>query len=456
MSIVDGLSDILAFPDLLCWTTADQQEPTGTQPAMQTREQEAREWVDRLLSAWAETGPGSIDRFLTFLNGEFSGFGTGEHDRYVTPEDVRAMMIREQRAMPYPIRYTAPWLDIRLVNPDVVLVEGLIVLTIETGDEEIIVKTRMSMLGVHHRDKWLLSHFHFSLPDDTQTEGATLLDSLRAKNRLLEAEVERRTAELNASLSELKAMQAQLVQQEKMASLGALTAGIAHEIKNPLNFVNNFAAISAELIQELIEEQDENERQVLIQDLTTNLTKIGEHGRRADNIVRSMLEHSRGTTGERVSSDINSLVSEYVELARHGYKSRGDASSFDISVVLDPTAGEVELVPQEIGRVLLNLLGNALDAVCASDTENGNVVISTHRDASFVEIRVADNGGGIPPDQAEKIFEPFFTTKPAGQGTGLGLSLSYDIISQGHRGSLTLENEPGRGATFIVRLPDSA
>ena len=424
----------------------------------QNIEKEVRAWIDELLEAWAKTGPGSIEAFIDFLHENFSGFGTGEHDRYVSQDDVREMMQREQSGMPYPVKVVIPWLDVRIVRPDVALAEGMVSLTIQTGEEDLVVETRMTLLGVNQEDTWHLTHFHFSAPDATQAEGGTLLDSLREKNRLLEAEVARRTEELNASLNELKATQAQLVQQEKMASLGALTAGIAHEIKNPLNFVNNFAAISTELIQELVEEEDESARESLLEDLQMNLVKIGEHGQRADNIVRSMLEHSRGSSGERRLVNINRLVKEYAELAKHGHHRSGEQAA-DVVLELGDDC-EIEIVPQEIGRVLLNLIGNALDAVAnmSGNPKNGKpvVTISTTSYDSFVEVRVSDNGGGIPEENIDKVFEPFFTTKPTGQGTGLGLSLSYDIVAQGHRGSLALENRPGHGATFVMRLPRKA
>jgi signal transduction histidine kinase len=262
--------------------------------------------------------------------------------------------------------------------------------------------------------------------------------------------------------ADLAAAQAQLVQAEKLASLGQLTAGIAHEIKNPLNFVNNFAEVNLELVHELadaLREAGAYERVAdLLEDLRVNSEAVQKHGRRADSIVRTMMQHASGGTGERVLTDLNALVSEHVDLAYHGR--RAQASGFQVTILRDlaDDAGSASLVPQSIGRVLLNLLGNAFDAVQEHASQAGadhvpEVRVSTRRLPGHVEIRVADNGPGMVDDVRERIFEPFFTTKPTGSGTGLGLSLSYDIVTNGHGGSLTVESEPGRGATFVMTLP---
>jgi signal transduction histidine kinase len=276
--------------------------------------------------------------------------------------------------------------------------------------------------------------------------------------------------QLNAALDHLRATQEQLVQQEKLASLGALTAGIAHEIKNPLNFVNNFAQLCAELADELDEELDANrdrpvvefeeELKEILSDLKINAAKIEEHGRRADNIVKSMLQHSRGTVGERQTIDVNALLDEYLNLAYHGM--RAQVANFNVTLERDYDAavGTVEAVPQELGQVLINLLNNAFYAVhdrkLSDDGQYAPTVsVGTRKRKDAVEIRVQDNGSGIPEDVKAKIFEPFFTTKPTGSGTGLGLSVSYDIITQRHGGALAVESAEGQGATFVITLPVS-
>lgn len=256
--------------------------------------------------------------------------------------------------------------------------------------------------------------------------------------------------------------------QEKRASLGALTAGIAHEIKNPLNFVNNFADLSVDLMGELreelekqktaIPEDDYGNMEALIGDLSSNAKKINEHGKRADGIVKSMLLHSHGQTGERQATDVNALIDEYVNLAYHGM--RATDSSFNITIEREygKDVGKVDAIPQDLSRVFLNLLNNA----CYATNDKAKKVktgyspvlrIKTVNLGDAVEMRVRDNGMGIPPEVREKIFNPFFTTKPTGQGTGLGLSISHDIVVQGHGGRLEVETEPGEYTEFVVRLP---
>ncbi len=279
----------------------------------------------------------------------------------------------------------------------------------------------------------------------------------------------RARAEAEAALADLHRAQDRLIQSEKMASLGQLTAGIAHEIKNPLNFVNNFAGLSVELLDELKEAAaeaiaalDADKRADIaetIDMLTGNLEKIAEHGRRADNIVKSMLEHSRGVTGERRAVDLNALVDEALNLAYHG--ARAQDSSFNITLERDyaPALAPIELAPQEMTRVFLNLFGNGFYAADKRAKANGGadyrptLSIATSERADAVEIRVRDNGTGIPPDVRDKLFQPFFTTKPTGEGTGLGLSISYDIVTQQHGGTISVDSEVGGFTEFTIRLP---
>jgi signal transduction histidine kinase len=286
-----------------------------------------------------------------------------------------------------------------------------------------------------------------------------------------EAEARLRTARdtAEAALRELKTAQSRLVQNEKLASLGQLTAGIAHEIKNPLNFVNNFAGLSSELLQELKETIDsaiaalgaETQAEVdeIVDTLSSNLAKIVEHGKRADGIVRGMLEHSRGSTGERRSIDINALVEEALNLAYHG--ARAQDQSFNIKLERDFDAGiaPIEVVPQDLTRVFLNLFGNGFYAANKRGREGAEAAfrsvlkVTTRDQGDSVEVRVHDNGIGIPPEVRDKLFQPFFTTKPTGEGTGLGLSISYDIVTQQHAGTIEVESEVGQYTVFIVRLP---
>ena len=266
---------------------------------------------------------------------------------------------------------------------------------------------------------------------------------------------------LNKTLSELKSTQAQLIQSEKMASLGELTAGIAHEIQNPLNFVNNFSEINDELLQELKAEADKgnlDEVKAIAKDIEFNSEKINHHGKRADAIVKGMLQHSRTSTGLKEPTDLNALADEYLRLAYLGLKAKDKSFNSTIKTELDTGVGKINVNPQDMARVMLNLINNAFYAVNEKQKQQLNgyeptVIVSTERHGGKVEIRVKDNGNGIPQQILDKIFQPFFTTKPTGQGTGLGLSLSYDIVTaQG--GELKVETKEGEGSEFIIIMND--
>ncbi|ALW86697.1 hypothetical protein AUC43_17390 [Hymenobacter sedentarius] len=284
---------------------------------------------------------------------------------------------------------------------------------------------------------------------------------LATQNDTLEQQVQQRTGELQRSLTELRTTQAQLIQKEKMASLGELTAGIAHEIQNPLNFVNNFSDVSAELmaeLQEALATSDTAEATALAVDVTQNLGKIHEHGQRAANIVRGMLEHARPSTGERQPTDINALCDEYLRLAYHGLLAKDKTFTAELKTDFAPGLPQVEGVGADLGRVLLNLFNNAFYAVqkrqqTGEASYAPTVSVSTKQVGQQVEIRFRDNGTGMPPEVQAKIFQPFFTTKPTGEGTGLGLSLSYDIITKSHGGSLRVASVPGESTEFIITLP---
>jgi len=272
---------------------------------------------------------------------------------------------------------------------------------------------------------------------------------------------------LENTLNELKSTQSQLIQSEKMASLGELTAGIAHEIQNPLNFVNNFSEVSNELLDEMKEEFKNGaleEGFTIADDIKQNLEKITHHGKRADNIVKGMLAHSRTSNGEKVTTDINVLADEYLRLSYHGLRAKDKDFNADYKTDFDPNLPKVNVIPQDIGRVLLNIINNAFQACTersrsavgigktATDETTTNeqpdynpmVVVSSKNMGNHIEIRVKDNGNGIPETIKEKIFQPFFTTKPTGQGTGLGLSLSYDIV-KAHGGEIKMETKEGEG-----------
>ncbi|MEI8049183.1 MAG: two-component regulator propeller domain-containing protein [Bacteroidota bacterium] len=288
------------------------------------------------------------------------------------------------------------------------------------------------------------------------------------RQRLLQKEKEKarkleiaQAKEIEKAYSELKATQSQLIQSEKMASLGELTAGIAHEIQNPLNFVNNFSEVNSELIAEMKDEIDRGnleEVRSLAKDIAENEQKINHHGKRADAIVKGMLLHSRSSSGVKEPSDINALAEEYLRLAYHGLRAKDKSFNASMKTDFDESIGNINIIPQDIGRVILNLITNAFYAVTEKKQQmpsgyEPTISVSTHRVDGKVEIKVADNGNGIPQKVLDKIYQPFFTTKPSGQGTGLGLSMSYEIVTKGHSGELRVETKEGEGSAFIVLLP---
>ncbi len=273
--------------------------------------------------------------------------------------------------------------------------------------------------------------------------------------------VNERTSELNQSLQELKTTQDQLIQSEKLASLGELTAGIAHEIQNPLNFVNNFSEVSIEMLGEMeeeLEKGDVKEASAIATDIKQNLEKIRHHGKRADGIVKGMLQHSRNNSGERQLTDLNVLADEYLRLSYHGLRAKDKSFNAALTTHFQENLPKLNIVSQDIGRVLLNLFNNAFYAVQQMQKTAGadykpEVSVDTSFTDTFLVIKVKDNGTGIPEAVKDKIMQPFFTTKPTGEGTGLGLSLSYDIVVKGHGGKLDIDSEEGGYSEFLISLP---
>jgi two-component system NtrC family sensor kinase len=301
---------------------------------------------------------------------------------------------------------------------------------------------------------------------EQKTIMTSLKDELEVQVAQRTAELTRQKEELQQTLEELKSAQSQLIQSEKMASLGELTAGIAHEIQNPLNFVNNFSDVNKEMIDEATEEIDKGnitEVKNILNDIKDNEEKINHHGKRADAIVKGMLQHSRKSSGQKEPTDLNALCDEYIRLSYHGLRAKDKTFNATMKTDFDETIGNVNVIPQDIGRVLLNLFNNAFYAVAKKNKEgfknllgveayNPTVSVQTKRIKDKVEITVKDNGNGIPQKILDKIFQPFFTTKPPGEGTGLGLSLAYDII-KAHGGTLKVESKDGAGSEFVIQLP---
>lgn len=275
------------------------------------------------------------------------------------------------------------------------------------------------------------------------------------------SEISMQKEELEQTLNKLRSSQTQLIQSEKMASLGELTAGIAHEIQNPLNFVNNFSEVNKELLEELDEEIDKGnfvEVKLIVKDIVDNEQKINHHGKRAEAIVKGMLQHSRTSSGIKEPTDINALADEYLRLAYHGLRAKDKSFNATIKSNFDENIGKINVIPQDIGRVVLNLITNAFYTVSEKKKRIPNnyeptVSVFTKKSVEKILISVKDNGNGIPQSSLEKIFQPFFTTKPSGMGTGLGLSISYEIITKAHGGELKIETKEGEGTCFTIVLP---
>jgi len=401
-----------------------------------------------------------------FISENVMGYGTNMDETMFSFGDVREQTERQGKQLEGMEIIIKQKPVFRLISQDentATVVEEVVGKMIIEGENRNLF-IRLTSVYEFRDEKWIVVHWHASHPIAAIAGDAWNLEKWKLKNEELENKVNERTTELKKSLNELKVTQTQLIHSEKMASLGELTAGIAHEIQNPLNFVNNFSDVNTELIAEMKVEIDKGnleEVKAIATDISDNEQKINHHGKRADAIVKGMLQHSRISRGVKEQININVLADEYLRLAYHGLRAKDKSFNATMKTDFDESIGNVEVVPQDIGRVILNLITNAFYAVtekkkASTGSADNNlyeptVSVSTKKKGDIVEISVKDNGNGIPQKVLDKIFQPFFTTKPTGQGTGLGLSLSYDIV-KAHGGELKVETTEGEGTEFKINL----
>ncbi len=413
---------------------------------------------------WEALANRDIDLRFSCCSENVTFIGTGLHEKAANKAEYRIMNEKGVNQFPEPFQIDFIWTNISMFHKQAVVTCEVIWKQSINGkiSSELV---RSTTLLNYEEDAWKIVHVHGSVPDYRLAEGEYMTtEKILLRNRELEQKVFERTQELGKSLAELKATQSQLIQSEKMASLGELTAGIAHEIQNPLNFVNNFSEVNVELVAELkleLEKGDIAEAIAIADDIAINEGKILQHGKRADSIVKGMLQHSRSSNGINEPTDINALADEYLRLSYHGLRAKDKSFNADFKTEFDASMPKINIIPQDIGRVLLNLINNAFYVVAErqknlsglEETYKPSVTIITKNLGDRIEISVMDNGNGIPEEIRNKIFQPFFTTKPTGEGTGLGLSLSYDIV-KAHGGELKVESLSGEGTTFVITLPN--
>ncbi len=418
-----------------------------------------------------DKGLGQIDSICLdeITDKAFMGFGSAVDEKIFSLDAFQELLRRQKEQSKY---LSLSWnLNevMRYISPDenTAVFADDIYLTIASVSEKNEMYLRFTIVLIYKNEKWLVVHFHGSKPENVDSEKDTFgIEGWRQKNVELEALVKKRTAELEQSLLEIKSTQSQLIQSEKLASLGQLAAGIAHEIKNPMNFINNFSELSLEYVEEIRQELaklDTNETTEeiasLLDDVAENLKKVHHHGTRADNIVKSMLMHSRGGSGIMEPTDLNELIKEYVNLAFHGMRAGKTAINVKIELDLEASLPLVELNAEDFSRVILNLCKNAFDAMRTKGLQPENqdykpvLKVSTKNlGDGFAAINIEDNGPGVPDAIKDKLFQPFFTTKKGTEGTGLGLSITHDIIIK-HNGTITIASTENTFTRFEIQLP---
>lgn len=417
-----------------------------------------------------------LEKIPEFIAEEVSGFGTTQDERAHNFQEFMNMLVlqyQQSQEMGIEVSFVEkPFHHWQNPSKDLALLVQEFDLIVKSKVGVNTIDFRLSSLFEWKHDSWKLIHWHGSTPVNVEKD-AWHMTEWQKKNDELKQKVTEQTQDLmlkneqlqkakeqiEDTLKELKETQDLLIQSEKMASLGELTAGIAHEIQNPLNFVNNFSELSNELLEEIeeeIENQDFEEVKAICQDLKGNLEKINHHGKRADSIVKGMLQHSRASTGQKEWTDLNGLADEYLRLAYHGLRAKDKSFNSELMLDLDPDLPQVEIVAQDFGRVLLNMINNSFYSVNEKKSQLGEsfqpvVSVSTQKVGDQIQLKISDNGNGIPEEIRHKIFQPFFTTKETGQGTGLGLSLSYDII-KAHGGTIKVESKMGEGTSILIEI----
>ena len=435
---------------------------------------------DRLLKAMLNKDESTL---RSLIHPEASAFGSAIHEFEKGIENVISYYMNSLALVP----------DERSINitsrrytdlDDHALIEQEFEIHFKLEDKPITLLTlRQTALWVrfsgtgNDEPRWVLKHDHASMPDHLGAFETISSNEILERNLDLEVEIEKLKNKLEKAFQDLSTTREQLLQKEKLASIGQLAAGIAHEIKNPLNFVNNFSDVSLELVSEMREELLQNTKNgsseehhetpsvtkaeqdlifEILDDIESNLKKIHEHGKRANSIVKSMLLHSRGKSGEPMPTNLNNIIDEYVKLAYHGMRAADSTFNVEIKTDFDNQIPLMDLIPQDISRAFLNIINNAMYAANEHlKTKPGHkpmIQVSTKKQNGCVEVRIRDNGVGIPDDIREQIFQPFFTTKPSGEGTGLGLSMTYDIIKV-HNGTLSIDSKVNEFTEFLITLP---
>jgi len=406
----------------------------------------------------------------TRVSDKISGYGTNVNERVESFDDfiaLLAMQRKESEGIDMKFQFDRISKTTLAENNAATFVDEIRLNSVIDG-KDFELKVRVNSVFEYEKGQWWAVNFHGSIPQGVKgAQDTWAVNEWKAKSEELELKVAEKTAQLATSIEELKATQTQLVVQEKLAALGQLAAGIAHEIKNPMNFVNNFSELSLEYVDEILEflaklpqNDTTNEIKDLLDDVADNLKKIHQHGSRADSIVKSMLMHSRGGSGVLEPTDINELVREYVNLAFHGMRASKNPINVKINYELDESIGAVPVYPEDFSRVVLNLCKNAFDAMRdkAGRSQNGTYLptlsVKSMSTKDTVQLSFEDNGPGIDEANRKKLFEPFFTTKKGTEGTGLGLSITHDIIKN-HKGQISIDSELDQFTRFVVDLPST-